>query len=107
MAVDISNLDAKSLATLEAKIEERKKSLEAEHAQKAVTEARAIADKYGIPAAVLGRMLGGRLKKAAAPKIVKFRNPKKPEETWAGRGRKPDWLVKALKGGKKLQDFAV
>lgn len=25
----------------------------------------------------------------------KYRNPKNPDETWAGRGRKPLWMVKA------------
>ena len=25
----------------------------------------------------------------------KYRNPKNPAETWAGRGRKPLWMVKA------------
>src|SRR5262245_49620565 len=28
-------------------------------------------------------------------------------ETWAGRGAKPNWLVAAIKGGKKLDDFLI
>ena len=28
-------------------------------------------------------------------------------ETWAGRGVKPRWLVSAIKGGKKLDDFRI
>jgi len=28
-------------------------------------------------------------------------------ETWAGRGAKPKWLVDAIKGGKKLDDFLI
>ena len=28
-------------------------------------------------------------------------------ETWAGRGAKPRWLVDALKGGKKIDDFLI
>src|SRR5262245_52252705 len=28
-------------------------------------------------------------------------------ETWAGRGAKPGWLVAAIKGGKKLDDFLI
>ena len=28
-------------------------------------------------------------------------------ETWAGRGAKPRWLVAAVKGGKKLDDFLI
>ena len=27
--------------------------------------------------------------------------------TWAGRGVKPRWLVAAIKGGEKLEDFAI
>ena len=28
-------------------------------------------------------------------------------ETWAGRGAKPRWLVDAIKGGRKLDDFLI
>jgi DNA-binding protein H-NS len=37
----------------------------------------------------------------------RYRNPKNRKETWAGRGNRPRWLVAALKGGKKLEAFAV
>jgi DNA-binding protein H-NS len=37
----------------------------------------------------------------------KYRNPDHPSETWAGRGLKPRWLAAAIKGGKKLEDFAI
>jgi DNA-binding protein H-NS len=46
---------------------------------------------------------GGRRGRVAA----KYRNPDNPAETWAGRGLKPRWLTAALKGGKKLEDFAI
>jgi DNA-binding protein H-NS len=35
----------------------------------------------------------------------KYRAPS--GETWAGRGAKPRWLVAAIKGGKKLEDFLI
>jgi DNA-binding protein H-NS len=35
----------------------------------------------------------------------KYRSPS--GETWAGRGVKPRWLVAAIKGGKKLDDFLI
>jgi DNA-binding protein H-NS len=35
----------------------------------------------------------------------KYRGPS--GETWAGRGAKPHWLVAAIKGGKKLDDFLI
>ena len=28
-------------------------------------------------------------------------------ETWAGRGQKPKWMVAAIEGGKKLDDFLI
>ena len=36
-----------------------------------------------------------------------YRNPKNRTETWAGRGNRPRWLAAALKGGKKLEAFAI
>jgi DNA-binding protein H-NS len=35
----------------------------------------------------------------------KYRGPK--GEIWAGRGARPRWLVAAIKGGKKLDDFLI
>lgn len=37
----------------------------------------------------------------------KYRNPAKPGETWAGRGKQPRWLTAQLKSGKKLDDFRI
>ena len=36
---------------------------------------------------------------------VKYRNPKDASQTWAGRGRKPTWLVEATKRGQKIESF--
>ena len=38
---------------------------------------------------------------------AKYRNPKDPSQTWAGRGRQPLWLVDALKKGQKIENFLV
>jgi DNA-binding protein H-NS len=39
------------------------------------------------------------------PAPVKFRDDQ--GNTWAGRGKRPRWLVAALDAGRKLEDFAV
>lgn len=39
--------------------------------------------------------------------LPKYRNPKNPEETWAGRGKQPRWLRGQLRSGKKLEDFLI
>jgi len=42
------------------------------------------------------------------PKAVpKYRNPNRPSETWAGRGKQPRWLTAQLRFGKKLDDFRI
>ena len=48
---------------------------------------------------------GGRsaLRRRKVP--PKYRGPS--GETWAGRGARPRWLVAAIKGGKKLDDFLI
>jgi DNA-binding protein H-NS len=37
----------------------------------------------------------------------KYRNPTRPSETWAGRGKQPRWLAAQLRSGKKLDDFRI
>jgi DNA-binding protein H-NS len=39
--------------------------------------------------------------------VPKFRNPDRPSETWAGRGKTPRWLVAKLKSGKRIDDFRI
>src|SRR5690242_11232268 len=42
------------------------------------------------------------------PKVLpKYRNPKNPDETWSGRGKRPLWLAKRLGAGSKLDDFLI
>lgn len=40
--------------------------------------------------------------KPVGPKYV---NPKAPDETWTGRGRRPAWLAARLKAGQPLERF--
>jgi len=37
----------------------------------------------------------------------KFRNPDQPSETWAGRGKRPRWLVAQLNSGRRIEDFRI
>jgi DNA-binding protein H-NS len=39
--------------------------------------------------------------------LPKFRNPDQPSETWAGRGKKPRWLTRQLRSGRRLDDFRI
>ena len=54
-----------------------------------------------------GVLAGAPAKRPYPPVLPKFRNPAHPSETWAGRGKKPRWIVAALKKGKRLEDFRI
>jgi DNA-binding protein H-NS len=46
--------------------------------------------------------------KRSYPKVLpKYRNPRNPDETWAGRGKQPRWLVAQLRSGRKLEEFRI
>jgi DNA-binding protein H-NS len=41
------------------------------------------------------------------PRVLpKYRNPQ-TSETWSGRGKRPRWLVAAMKSGHKIEEFQI
>jgi DNA-binding protein H-NS len=48
-----------------------------------------------------------RKKAPKEPSKIKYRNPANPEQTWTGRGKRPQWLRDALDQGANLEEFAV
>jgi DNA-binding protein H-NS len=53
----------------------------------------------------VGRPRGSKMKgRKVAPK---YRNPKNPSETWAGRGAMPRWMATQVKAGKKREYFII
>jgi DNA-binding protein H-NS len=91
----LQDLKAKVEAAISENVGSRRHELEAELSKLA---GYAGGGRRGRPA---GR---GGPRGAVAPK---YRNPENPSETWAGRGLRPRWLVAAMKGGKKLEHFAI
>jgi DNA-binding protein H-NS len=91
----LQDLRAQVEAAISEKLQSRRHELEAELSK---LDGYSGGGRRGRPA---GR---GGPRGAVAPK---YRNPENPAETWAGRGLRPRWLVAALKGGKKLEDFGI
>ncbi len=85
-------------AALEQKREERiaelKAQVEADKARAAATEAELAA-------------LQPQPVKMANPSTPKYRDPAKPENTWAGRGKQPGWLKEKIEAGASLDDFLI
>jgi len=49
----------------------------------------------------------GRPRRKYPRVLPKYQNPAVPEETWSGRGKRPRWLVSALKAGGKIENFEI
>jgi DNA-binding protein H-NS len=98
------NLD--QLKQLKKDIEKAINSFEARRLAEARKALEAKAAELGVSLAdILGTTPAKRAKAAVA---AKYRNPKNPDETWSGRGRKPRWLTVALTSvGAKMDDFLV
>ena len=49
----------------------------------------------------VNRSGAGRERRPYPRVLPKFRNPLEPSETWSGRGKKPRWMTKLLKSGRR------
>jgi DNA-binding protein H-NS len=105
MNVAATNLKSMSLA----KLSKLKEQVEVVLKEKVAEERRTVEDRLN----ELDRLaLNGSRSKTGRGGVrgsiaPKYRNPDDPNETWAGRGLKPRWLVAALKTGKKLEEFSI
>src|SRR5262245_47715358 len=94
--VNLSGMSVEALMDLQNRVDEM------------LLEHRADLEKQLERMAMVGgaRVVGGGGSALKGRKVPpKYRSPS--GETWAGRGARPRWLVAAIKGGKKLDDFLI
>jgi DNA-binding protein H-NS len=76
-----------------------------------IKQLKAVAAKYRLTRSdveAVFKVRNGKASKLRGRKLKpKYRNPANKSEAWSGRGLRPKWLVAAMKGGKKLEDFAI
>ena len=102
----INGLDTYSypeLLKLQERIEAAIAAKRAEDAQATKEQLRAMAEKAGFDI----RDLFGKRGSPKGSGVAKYRNPKDSSQTWTGRGRKPNWLVEAVKKGGKEESFKI
>jgi len=110
MAVDIKNLNQNQLNELIAKAQARQNELRKEKVSKVREKINALLKAEGV---TLDDVFGNRTPKArragatGTALAAKYRNPANPEQTWSGRGKRPNWFNDALKAGKKEKDLLV
>jgi len=98
--VNLSGMTVEALMDLRKRVDEMLVERRAEIEKRLESMDRAIAVVGG------ARVVGGGGSALKGRKVPpKYRGPS--GETWAGRGARPRWLVAAIKGGKKLDDFLI
>src|SRR5262249_28091967 len=98
--VNLSEMTVQALTDLRKRVDEMLVKRRAEIEKQLERMDRAVAVVGG------ARVVGGGGSALKGRKVPpKYRGPS--GETWAGRGARPRWLVAAIKGGKKLDDFLI
>ena len=105
MAVDIKKLDVAELAELQAQIQTEMTRKKQEKKREVINQIKALLAENGMTMDDLpGR---GGSSSTRPPVLPKYRNPKNPEQTWTGRGRKPRWVVEFLDKGGKMSKLEI
>ena len=98
--LNLSGMTVEALMDLRERVDETLLKRRAEFEKQLERMNRTIAVAGGTSVVRGGRSV---LKGSKVP--PKYRSPS--GETWAGRGARPRWLVAAIRGGKKLDDFLI
>lgn len=102
----LGNMTIDDLKYISGRIEEYQGEVQAMLEQKrekrlAELKARIAADQAELAA------LEPQPAKVSNPSTPKYRDPEKPENTWAGRGKQPGWLKEKIEAGASLDDFLI
>ncbi|MBV7396255.1 H-NS family nucleoid-associated regulatory protein [Mameliella sediminis] len=102
MDIDLETLSSDELQQLISDAQKALKTVDARRRAEAKRAAEKAAKEFGFS---LEEVI------TAGPKgskgTPKYANPSAPEQTWTGRGRKPNWVIAALEDGKSLEDLAI
>ncbi|WP_177187848.1 H-NS histone family protein [Formivibrio citricus] len=105
--IDISTLSLIELAELKKQIDVEIVKRKETEKQNLRTEIQRMAANAGM---TLNEILSGldkKPRKQANAGIAQFRNPADAEQTWTGRGRKPQWVLDWLASGKNLDGLRI
>lgn len=103
----LESLDIEELKDLRKTVDRAIANYETRKRQEAISAVEQAAREYGFKLTdLLGSGKAGRGRKFDAG-TAKYANPDNPEQTWSGRGRRPQWISEALESGRTLEDLAA
>lgn len=105
MAINLEKMSRKDLIELRDQVDIALKSAEKRERKEALQAAEKAAAEFGFS---LSELSADAPKSPKAPKNkAKYKNPANPDQTWSGRGRKPQWVHDALKAGADISDLEI
>jgi len=105
--MDLDSLSRDELLKLRGQVEKAIASLADRERRRALDAAERAAAEHGFSLAQLTGVTVARGRAKAGSLPAKYRNPANHDQTWSGRGRRPDWVNAALAEGKALSDLAI
>ena len=103
----LDSLDIEELKDLRKTVDRAISSYETRKRQEAISAAEQAAREHGFKLTdLLGNGKAGRGRKSDTG-AAKYANPDNPEQTWSGRGRRPQWINEALEAGRALEDLVA
>jgi DNA-binding protein H-NS len=105
---DLTKLSLEELQTLARDIELEIISRREQDRDRVLNQMRELAGSIGMSLEDLLRQERGRTPRPAAGAVSpKFRHPENAALTWAGRGKRPQWINEWLASGRTLDELEV
>jgi DNA-binding protein H-NS len=102
--MDLNDLSLAELKQLSKDIDKALVTLEKRRKLEAQAAAKAVAAEYGFS---LDEIFGGTTAKSRSDSLPQYADPRNPDQTWSGRGRRPNWVIAYLEEGVSLEDLKI
>ncbi|MBY6059723.1 H-NS family nucleoid-associated regulatory protein [Leisingera daeponensis] len=102
--MDLKAMSSTELRQLETDVQAAIQVREKEDLKAAFRAAETAVAEFGFTLEEVWSKIGNRPKPKSPPK---YRNPENPSQTWTGRGRKPQWIVEAIRNGRDISELEV
>ncbi len=106
-SVNVDKMSLKDLVELEAKVQKAIAAARDRERLELKKKMAELAETHGFSVGELFGVARGGRGKGKSVGIAKYANPDNKQDTWTGRGRKPNWVIERLRKGAKLADFEI
>ena len=108
MREELRDMSRRELQSLKADVEKAMVQAEKNELRQAREAAERAAAEHGYS---LSELAGGGDRRGSARSgnvhPPKYRNPQNPEQTWSGRGRKPQWIKDVEESGADISAYRI